>query len=555
MRGFKLFIILLIVGLSSCTQQTTGVKRPKLVVGLVVDQMRWDYLYRYSDHYGNDGFKRLLRDGFSCEHTMINYLPTFTAPGHACIYTGSVPSIHGIAGNNWIDNLSGEEVYCVEDSNVHGVGGGDLKYGAMSPRILLTTTITDELRLATNMKSRVYGVAIKDRSSILPAGHLGNGAYWYDDSTGDFRSSSYYHDASPKWLQAFNQRHLADSLVSKNWTLLYDISTYDQSLTDTNKYEKCFKCENQPVFPHITEALKGRSKYSICKSMPAGNTITMQLAKACMEGAQLAKADNTDFLCISLSSTDYTGHQFGPNSIEIEDMYLRLDQEIADFLKYLDKNIGKGNYLFFLTADHGAAHNPGFLHDEDVPSGILNSSIMTDLNVFLKARFGKDSLAKGIRFINYQFTLNEPMLEKARVNKEQVKAAMIDFLNKRPEIAYAVDLEHINNSALPEPLRTMIVNGYNRTRCGVIQVILNPGWYESEGGITGTTHGSWNPYDTHIPLLWYGWHVPKGKTYNQLNMTDISATLAAILHIQMPSGCIGKPILEITEKIQPCNRE
>ncbi len=543
MRVYKLFIVLLIVGTSACVHHPGTVSRPKLVVGIVIDQMRWDYLYRYADLYGANGFKRLLGEGFSCENTMVNYVPSYTAPGHSCIYTGSVPSIHGIAGNDWIDNYTGHHSYCVDDNTVHpAVPGG--AGPSMSPRNLLVTTVTDELRLATNMSSRVYGVAIKDRGCILPAGHLANGAYWFDDSAGIFYSSSYYPNPSPKWLQTFNARKVPDSLMKFNWDLLYPAGKYSQSLTDGNQYEQPFKGEKAAVFPHKTDSLTGRNVYKAIKAMPAGNALTFDAAMACMEGEKLGRGPATDFMCISLSSTDYAGHQFGPNSMEVEDMYLRLDKEIAAFLKYLDAILGRGNYLLFLTADHGAAHNPQFLQDEDVPAGYFGKELPAELNNLLKAEFGRDNIVRD--FVNYQVFLNEQMIDSTHIDREKVKADIVAFLNKKPEVAYAIDMDHMGNTPLPEPIKTMVTNGYYRRRSGCIQVVLSPAWYEAGSSTAGTTHGVWNPYDTHIPLLWYGWHIKNGHTNNRLNMTDISATLAAMLHIQMPNGCIGKPITEIT---------
>lgn len=545
MKRYLLVALGLLAAFSSCVRRDTdtGLKRPKLVIGIVVDQMRWDYLYRYYDRYGNGGFKRLIDNGFNCQNTMLNYIPSFTGPGHSCIYTGSVPSINGIAANDWIDNLTGKAVYCVDDPTVHLVGGGDNVSPSMSPRNLLTTTITDELRLATNLQSRVYGIAIKDRGAILPAGHMANGAYWYDDSTGYFCSSNYYPNPSPQWLQAFNKRHLPDSLIKQNWNLLYPANTYTQSTPDANNYEKGFKGEKAPVFPHITDTLHGRDAYNILRTLPAGNTITLDMARACINGEKLGQQESTDFLCVSLSSTDYAGHRFGPNSVEVEDMYLRLDKELALFLNFLDDAVGSDNYLLFLTADHGAAHNERFLTDEDVPSGLLSANMQTDLNTYLKSNFGKDSLVSYMT--NYQLYLNDSLIAKNKLDRQKIKDDIRGWFNKRPEVAYVVDLEDINKTPLPEPLRTMIINGYYRERSGSIQLIFNSGWYD--GSATGTTHGTWQPYDTHIPLLWYGWHVPHGETHRVVHMTDISSTLAAMLNIQMPNGCIGEPITEIVK--------
>jgi predicted AlkP superfamily pyrophosphatase or phosphodiesterase len=548
-RILSLFLVLVVV-FASCKHSNKygggghGIARPKLIVGIVIDQMRWDYLYRYYNRYGEGGFKRLINGGFSCENTMLPYIPANTAPGHTCIYTGSVPSIHGIAGNNWVDNLTGASWYCVDDNLVHQVGD-TTNAPSMSPRTLLVTTITDELRLATNQKSRVYGIAIKDRGAILPGGHLANGAYWYNDKTGNFVTSSYYPNQSPGWLTAFNKRKVGDSLTKLNWKLLYDASTYDQSTTDATNYEKGFKGEKAPVFPHIADTLSDTDRYSMIKTMPAGNAFTLQMARACMQGEHLGHGQDADFLAVSLSSTDYAGHQFGPNAMELEDMYLRLDKEIADFLSYLDAKVGKGDYLLFMSADHGAAHNATYLSDLDVPAGVFYVNVISDLNTYLKGKFGKDSLIANTQ--NYQLYLNNNLISSANLDRDKIKVSIAEWLNKRPEVAYVIDMENMDKTPVPEPIRTMTINGYNKMRSGSIQVILNPGWYDYGGKTTGTVHGTWQPYDTHIPLLWYGWHVKKGVSHETVYMTDISATLAAFLHIQMPNGCIGHVITDVIE--------
>jgi predicted AlkP superfamily pyrophosphatase or phosphodiesterase len=553
MKRYLIALLLLPVVYSSCVRNPQAVPRPKLVVGMVIDQMRWDYLYRYASRYGNDGFKRLMHNGYNCQNTMNNYIPTFTAPGHSCIYTGSVPSISGIAGNNWIDNSTGRAWYCVDDDHVH-LAGGNMKDSSYSPRNLIVSTVTDELKLATNFRSKVYGIAIKDRGAILPAGHAANAAYWYNDKNGNFVTSTYYDTAyqNPAWLQKFNNRNEADSLVKMGWSLLYDTGSYVQSAPDrSSKYEDAFKGETDPVFPHVFKNLAKQDRLTTIKSTPAGNTLTLDMARACIEGAQLGKGDETDFLCVSLSSPDYVGHQFAPNSVEEEDMYLRLDQEIAAFLKYLDNMVGAGNYLFFLTADHAGAHNPQFLADNKIPAGV-SINFTADLNRYLQ-----DLFKKNVTFVNavtnYQVYLNDTLFTSdPSLNRGAVKDAARNWiLNDVPRkynvpVAYVIDMEDMAKTPLPEPICHMAVNGYNRLRSGCLQIIFNPGWLESDR-FTGTTHGSWNPYDTHIPLLWYGWHVPKGETHTVIDMTDIAPTVAALLNIQMPNGCVGKPIKEIVD--------
>ncbi len=519
------------------------VERPKLVVGIVVDQMRWDYLYRFYDRYSEGGFKRLINEGFNCQNTYISYLPSFTAPGHTCIYTGSVPALHGIVANDWVDIRTNKEWYCTEDTTVQSVGGG--KAGLMSPRNLLASTITDELRLATNFKARTFGISIKDRGAILPAGHAANAAYWYDGENGSFISSNFYMQQLPQWVQDFNKRNLNDSLMKLNWNTLYPINTYTESTTDDNAYEGITKGESRPVFPHQTSLSVGKDKGAI-RATPYGNTITRLMAEACIEGEQLGRNTTTDFLAVSFSSTDYVGHQYAPNSIEIEDTYLRFDKDLDLLLAFLDKKVGKGNYTVFLTADHGGAHNPGFLNDHRLPGkSVTINKINKELNQFLAAKFKDTALVSSL--MNYQVYLNEKAIQDSKLDRELVRNEIINWFRVQDGVTQVIDLEHPDKSVVPEPVKSMVTNGYFANRCGSIQIILNPGWFSGYGN-TGTTHGSWNPYDTHIPLLWYGWGIKKGETSRTTHMTDISATLASLLHIQAPSACVGEVIQEVKSK-------
>ena len=516
----------------------TSLPRPKLVVGLVVDQMRWDYLYRYYDRYQTGGFKRLLNEGFSCDNTQIDYIPTFTAIGHSTIYTGSVPAIHGIAGNDFIIQKTGKSMYCTEDETVQTVGSTS-KAGQMSPRNLLTTTITDELKLATNFRSKVIGIALKDRGAILPAGHTANAAYWYDDLTGGWISSSYYMPDLPAWVKQLNNQKQADSYLNKGWDSLYPLNTYVQSTADNSPYEGKFPGASTPTFPI---KLNGGTtpNYALLRTTPYGNTLTLDMAKAAIENEQLGKSTATDFLAVSLSSTDYIGHQFATNAVEMEDTYLRLDQDFANFFTYLDKTVGKGNYTVFLTADHGAAHNPSFLLDQKIPAGYWPSNQITkELNTFLEAKYQNKNLV--LSLLNYQVNLNNTLIADAKLNEQAIISDCMAFLSTQAGVANVVDQRDVQLSPLPETLRPKIQNGYSRDRSGIIQILLQPGWY-SGYGTTGTTHGTWNPYDAHIPLVFMGWGIKQGHTNVTTNMTDISATLAALLHIQMPNGCIGSPI-------------
>lgn len=546
MNGLTKSMATAILGVFTALQGVTAVaqtnEKPRLIVGIVVDQMRWDYLYRYYDRYEAGGFKRMLGEGFSCENTFISHLPSFTAVGHSTIYTGSIPAIHGITGNDWPDQVTGRKWYCTEDTTVQPVGSTS-SAGKMSPRNLLASTITDELRLATNFRSKVVGVSLKDRASILPAGHTPNGAFWLDDSNGSFITSTYYMNELPSWVKNFNHRKEPQQLMSKPWETLYPLDTYTQSTEDNVAWEGTFPGEKAPVFPHQLKDVYKKDPGNL-RSTPSGNTLTLDFAKAAVDGYDLGNGTATDFLTINCASTDYVGHKYGPNSIEVEDTYLRLDKDLSSFFTYLDQKVGKGNYLVFLTADHGAAHAVKFMQEHHLPAGLVEGrKLIAGLDSTLAKRFGVSKLVTS--FMNYHVSYDKAKITAAKLDYDAVKKASVEYFEAQPGIQFAADMDNIGANPLPEPIKTMAINGYNRKRTGSVIVIPEPGWFE--GSLKGTTHGNWNPFDIHIPLVFMGWHVKHGASNETTHMTDIAATLAAMLHIQMPSGCVGVPVKEILQ--------
>lgn len=525
------------------TVSDNQLNRPKLVVGIVVDQMRWDYLYRYANRYGSDGFNRLINQGFACENTMIPYVPTVTACGHTCIYTGSVPAVHGITSNSWYDRINKKFVYCTDDDSVTPVGTNNMAQ-KMSPRNLWATTIGDELKIATNSRSKVISVAIKDRASILPGGHSANAAYWFDTKTGNWITSSYYDMTDlPAWVKQFNNRKIADSLMRLNWKLAYDSSTYVNSTADDEWYEAKFSHEAKPVFTHELASQIGKN-YDLLRLTPGGNTMTAEMAKAAVINEKLGQGAATDLLAISFSSPDGVGHAFGPNSREQEDDFLQLDKVIAGLLNFLDASVGKGQYLVFLSADHGVANIPGFLQERKDPQGVMGGgTISKELNQQLRENFKSDSLVTGV--FNNQVHLNFDKIAAAGLNESTIRKWIVDYLLKKDFVSTAIDLSAVNNATSPAVVKEMVTNGYSYRRSGDIQIIMQPGWVDF--GNPGTTHAAWYPYDAHIPLLFYGWKIKPGKLYRETYMTDIAATIAAMLKIQMPSGCVGKVISEVMQ--------
>lgn len=546
MQKHFLIALLCISSLSSIAQKhkMNEPVRPKLVVGIVVDQMRWDYLYRYYDRYQSDGgFKRLLNQGFTCDNALIPYTPTITACGHTSIYTGSVPAVHGITGNAWWDSEAQRSVYCTEDKTVKSVGSTGVN-GEMSPRNMLATTICDELRLATNFRSKVVGIAIKDRGGILPAGHSANAAYWYDSRTGDWITSTYYMNDLPQWVKDFNAQKVVDKYYGLDWNTMYPKETYVQSTVDEKPYEGKSFGADQKGFPYDLKRFIGKN-YGAISSTPYGNAMTAEIAKAAVVNEQMGADDITDFLAVSFSSTDYVGHSYGPNSIEQEDDFLRLDTTFGNFFKFLDEKVGKGQYLVFLSADHGVAHVPGFMKENKLPAGIAEDDRWgKELSAGLQQRFGTNRLVTSN--YNYQIHLNHRLMDSMNLDQKVVKQYIVDYFSHQEGISRAFAIDDIANVTMTSKQKEMMINGYYPRRGGDVQIVLQPGWID--GGPTGTTHGIWNPYDAHIPMVFYGWNIKPGNTKRETYMTDIAPTIAALLHIQMPNGTIGKVVEEVISK-------
>lgn len=522
--------------------------KPKLVVGIVVDQMRQEYLFRFENKFGAGGFKRLMGDGFMLRNAHYNYIPTFTGPGHASVYTGTTPAIHGIIGNDWYDKGSKNMVNCVGDDRQTPVGV-DKGKGAVSPWRLLSTTITDELKLATQKRSRVIGISLKDRGAVLPAGHMADAAYWFDSQSGNFISSSFYKPGLPVWMEKFNQQKLADQYLNKEWKTLLPIEQYVESGPDDSPYETRLKGKDtRPTFPYnLKEIRKNYAGFDLITSTPFGSDLLTDAAKAAIEGEELGKHDVTDFLTVSYSSTDIVGHAMGPNSVEIEDVYLRLDKNIEDLLNELDRKVGAGQYVLFLTADHAVADVAQYSVDSKLPAGAFSQSYLeSGLNEFLKKYFPDKKVIEKIS--NDQIFLNHEAfggdVKASGVDLLVATELISQYLMSQPGVADVFSASVIHASDYGEKgLKGALVRGYNHRRSGDIMFVLEPAWLGWSGAV-GTTHGSGYTYDTHVPVLFYGWGIRKGSTAGYHTITDIAPTLSVMLKIKFPSGCTGQPVTE-----------
>ena len=493
----KMFVImaLMLCCVSNVSAQEKFNDRPKLVVGIVVDQMRWDYLSRYYDKFREDGFRRLVDKGYSFDNCLINYLPTVTAIGHTSAYTGTSPAFHGICGNNFY--IDGRKTYCTDDPSVMPVGSDNKKDGQMSPRNLLSTTIGDQLRLHTDFRAKVIGISYKDRAAIFPAGRAANAAYWLDKKNRLFITSTYYMQELPQWVKDYNKKLVKNEVFKK---MGKDIGL-----------------------------------------SPETGHITTDMAIAALDGEKLGQGDETDMLCVSYSQTDVIGHKWSTRGEHTDEAYLELDKDLSRLFAALDEKVGKGKYIAFLTADHGAAHNNHFMAEHGMNGGEwLSEQLKADLEKYVAQKLGNTkNVVLGI--LDYRFFLDHEGIAAQGLDLQRVKDVAIEFLRKSPNISFVVDYEKAGHAPVPAVIRERILMGYNFHRSGDIIVCVEPGYYEVGpwSSPVGTTHGEWNPYDSHIPLLFYGWKVPHGATAQEVHITDIAATVCALIRIQQPNACVG----------------
>jgi predicted AlkP superfamily pyrophosphatase or phosphodiesterase len=512
-------------------------EQPKLVIGIVVDQMTNEYLYRFAPEFSEGGFHRLLNGGYYFPNTFLNYQSTSTAPGHASIYTGSTPSSHGIVENIWLDLQTNKAVYCVDDASVKDLNNSG-ESGMKSPHQLVGATITDMLSLNTLSVSKVVSLAIKDRAAILPGGHTADLALWWDSKTGKWTSSSYYSSTLPSWLNVFNEKHPASSYLS-NWNIDYQTRGIGYAVNH-EVHEQVFE-GSEMQNNYDLKALSEQEGIGILKSTPFGNTYTLDLAKEVLLSESFGKDNITDFLCISFSSTDYIGHRFGPYSAEVLDTYKRLDVDLATFLLFLDERIGKEKYLLFLTADHGVMPNGDFLLEMKFPAKSFNLKLLKDeLNSRLNEKFKLADLVLSVD--NGQVYLDHLKIEQAHLDVEKIAKEVTDILLEDPAILSALsshDLLFKNFEDFPQ--REMQLS-YYKGRSGDVLYTRKP-FMRSDEYSKGTGHGTPYVYDRNVPLIFYGMNVMPGTSYENVEITQIAATLADLLHIQRPPFCTAESLM------------
>jgi predicted AlkP superfamily pyrophosphatase or phosphodiesterase len=516
------------------------VEQPKLVIGIVVDQMRYDYLTRFESKFSKGGFRRLMNEGYNCKNHHFNYVPTYTGPGHASVFTGTSPMNHGIISNYWYDKFSDTSVYCASDSTVQAVGVNTEKE-KMSPRRMKTTSVTDQLRLHTQNKSKVIGISLKDRGAILPAGHSANAAYWFrgkDD--GKFITSTYYRNDLPKWVEKFNK---TTKSYLKEWRTLLPVNEYSESGPDDTNFEEAFNGKDVTVFPYDLKSLaEENGGYDILKATPFGNEMTTDFAIEAVKNENLGVDNSTDFLTLSYSSTDYVGHQFGVNSVEVEDTYIRLDKDLERLFKYLDNRVGQGKYTIFLTADHGAVNVPNYLKSQHIPAGYFNKKAFKNgVEETLVHQFEVNNLVKNIS--NNQIFLDRELIKLNKLDLIKVQEFLVQEIVMFTHIDKAYSAKTLSTTQFVSGVGMLVQNGFHQKHSGDVIFVLEPAVISYPE--KGSTHGSSFSYDTHVPLLFYGAGIKNGETIEKTEVIDIAPTISALLGISFPNGCTGEPLGEL----------
>lgn len=521
------------------------VERPKLVVGIVVDQMRFTDLYKYYDYYSDKGFRKLINEGTNFTFAHFNYELTSTGPGHASIYTGTTPYYHGITSNDFYDRKTNRIINCVQDDEQSAVGN-DSPNGKKSPQNLLATTITDQLKLYTNKKAKVISISIKDRGAILPAGHLADAAFWFDTRTGNFISSTYYMKELPEWLKNFNNKKFPDQYLSKEWNLLLNSEAYKILPSDDSQYEKDEFNEGKTYFPHYFDKIEPSRKYEKFQFTPFANQILVELTKEAIINEKVGENTFTDFLAISFSATDIIAHSYGNYSYELMDTYIRLDRQIAELLSFLDQKIGRNNYLLFLTSDHAAIETPGYLRDNNIPTGGLGTDkVLDSLKQFSVRTFGSSEIIQN--FSNRQILLNREFIKNNSLDFISVERKFVEYLrNNFYEIQNIFTRTFFETQIAQRTPINSVLNGWNPIMSGDIIFSLKPGFLNNFLE-KGTTHSSSYSYDTHAPLIFYGWKIPSATINNPVYIVDIAPTIANLLKISLPNSSIGIPIIKVDQ--------
>ncbi len=540
----SVLLISFILGFVNIQAQNQLNKPPKLVVGIVIEEMRYEMLLRYWNSFGENGFKKIINEGSFCTQTYHNYLITQNGVGQASIVSGTNPSYHGIISDTWYNRLTGETIGCADESKFN-LMDGIIQMGNYTPKNMMTSTLGDELKLATNDSSKVISISLNPVSSVISGGKLADYAFWLNNHDGGWITGNYYTDTLPAWVKNFNAKGFQDVYMRKNWASMYSLANnYKNSLPDNSNFEIGFR-NYRYTFPYDLSYLRNRSgNFKYLKYTPFGNTYTKDFAVSAIVEENLGKDDFTDFLSVSFSATNYSGELFGPRSVEMEDLFLRLDQDLEHFIRFIDDEIGLESTLIYITSDRGVSDVPEYLISKKQNAGVFDGEkAVTLLNSYLSILYQNGEWIKS--YYSRQIYFNQQLVDESGVNLNELQDKVANFLVQFNGVANALPAHIINSTNFESGINQKIQNGFHQKRSGDVILNLETGWIEKNGNVTKS--GSGYEYDTHVPLIWYGWKVKSSRIDRATEVVDIAPTISWILKITAPNASIGNPVFEIIE--------
>ena len=516
-------------------------KRPRLVVRVVVEQMRYEMLLRYWDHFGADGFRKLVDEGVVCRDARIGYARPDRSSGFATIATGSYPSMHGIVADQWYERLSLQLKQAAGHSSYHGVGGKQ-EYGHFSPENLMTSTTSDEMKLM-DVHSKVFSLALHPVSAVLGAGKMSDGAFWMDDHSANWMSNTYYMDSLPPWLNDFNAKNLEDIYMDRKWERLLPDTAYHALTSDDDDSEEGFLLLYSNQFPYDLQTLKRKSLgYKYLKYTPFGNTYTRDFALSLIENEHLGEDAHTDLINIAFSASAYVNELFGPRSMEMEDLYLRLDKEIAHLLSFLEERFSRDEVLVVMTSDRGAGDSYAFRKNQGLSSSEFDPRKgLTLLKSYLNVVYEPADWVSS--YSNNQIYLNHGLVDQNGYDISDFQETVARFMVKKSGVSYAVKASTIQNSSCSEGMMKMLRNNFHPARSGDVFLVLAPGIVEKPR-MSGTIYS----YDTHIPMIWWGNGFSPGTINKQVHLSNVAPTISYLLNIPYPEASFGKPIIPLIER-------
>lgn len=545
MNRISVLIFAITLSCFSCSSiKTEKVHSPKLVVTIVVDQLKYDYLTQWSDRFSEAGFNKIQREGFSFHNQNYNYMPTNTGPGHATIFTGANPNHNGIIGNSWYVKSVKSKVNCVGDDFFKILNEPDSK--GKSPGRLLMDSYSS-LYGTKHPESKSVSISLKDRGAILPGGKNSNGTYWLSKKTGEFITSSYYTSILPSWVTEFNTPNKSDIYLKETWETKHPLDSYSNYASDENEFEESILPNGRTSFPYKMSEVFEKHGYEGIFYSPFGNDILLDFAHEALINEQLGKDSVTDFLNLSFSSTDYVGHNFGPEGVETEDVFIRFDQNLAELIDLLNEEVGEGNYLLVLTSDHGVAKIPNRFTASEEVHYFNGKALLDSANTIVQSLSSTSDKVRLIEnFSNNQLFFNTELIDSlgldSRSLANELKEKLIDF----PGVAHVYSREEMKYSQNLDSMGLFIKEGVNSTRSGDVMVIVKNGWlsdyYEEKGG---TDHGSPWDYDTHVPLIFYGWSIKPGSSNNISYPKDIAPTIFHLLGEDNSQNFEGRILKEL----------